>query len=157
MPRPAMYFQNKTISTAGLEVCFTWNCECNGVSTCCIMFFFFLNRNKIKKQCNEFQIHIKRPQDALLTAKSMVVFLSAPLPMCWAQVSQYSAYKDSKQLQQYGRPSFMMYRWPPSTVSHSKQQKCFMCQCLPSASVHSSAKIIWGKRTKESGLGLRGW
>lgn len=83
-------------------------------------------------------------------------FWSVPLPICWAQVSQYSAYKDSKQLQQYGRPSFMMYRWPPSTVSHSKQQKCFICQCLPSASVHSSAKIIWGKRRKESGLGLRG-
>lgn len=71
------------------------------------------------------------------------------LPMCCAQVSQYSAYKDSKQLQQYGLPSFMMYLWPPSTVSHSKQQKCFMCQCLPSASVHSSAKMIWKKPGEE--------
>lgn len=37
----------------------------------------------------------------------------------------------------------MMYRWPPSAASHSKQQKCFMCQYLPSASVHSCARIIW--------------
>lgn len=30
------------------------------------------------------------------------------LPMCSPQASQYSAYSDSKQPQQYGRPSFMM-------------------------------------------------
>lgn len=30
------------------------------------------------------------------------------LPMCSPQESQYSAYRDSKQVQQYGRPSFMM-------------------------------------------------
>lgn len=63
-------------------------------------------------------------------------------PICSPQVSQYSAYRDSKQPQQNGRPSFMMYLCPPRTVSHSRQQKCFMCQWRPSASVHSSAKII---------------
>lgn len=68
------------------------------------------------------------------------------LPMCSPQASQYSAYRDSKHPQQYGRPSFMIYRWPPNMVSHSKQEKCFMCQWRPSASVHSSAKIIWGKK-----------
>jgi hypothetical protein len=36
----------------------------------------------------------------------------------------------------------MMYRCPPNAASHSKQQKCFLCQCRPSASVHSSARII---------------
>lgn len=58
------------------------------------------------------------------------------------QASQYSAYRDSKHPQQKGRPSFMMYLWPPNIVSHSKQEKCFMCQWRPSASVHSSAKMI---------------
>lgn len=48
----------------------------------------------------------------------------------------------SKQVRQYGLPSLMMYLWPPSCRSHSKQAKCFMCQALPSASVHSSDKII---------------
>ena len=41
----------------------------------------------------------------------------------------------------------MMYRWPPNCLSQSKHAKCFMCQARPSASVHSSAKIIY-----ESGI-----
>lgn len=32
---------------------------------------------------------------------------------------------------------------PPSDASHSKQQKWTMCQCRPSASVHSGEKMIW--------------
>lgn len=72
-------------------------------------------------------------------------------PICSPHVSQYSAYRDSKQPQQNGRPSFMMYLCPPRTVSHSRQQKCFMCQCRPSASVHSSAKIIFKEKQETTG------
>lgn len=65
-------------------------------------------------------------------------------PMGSPQVSQYSANMASKQWRQKGRPSRMMYLWPPSWRSHSKQAKCFMCHALPSASVHSSARMICG-------------
>lgn len=37
----------------------------------------------------------------------------------------------------------MIYLCPPRVLEHSAQAKCPRCQCLPSASVHSSDKMSW--------------
>lgn len=67
-------------------------------------------------------------------------------PICSPHESQYSANMASKQCRQYGRVSRMMYLWPPSCAWHSAHAKCLRCHARPSASVHSSARIIWKAR-----------
>lgn len=69
--------------------------------------------------------------------------LPSSTPMTRPQLSQNSAYKWSKHPTQKGLPSLIMYRWPPSGLEHSAQAKCPKCQCLPSASVHSSDKMSY--------------
>lgn len=73
------------------------------------------------------------------------------------QESQYSANSPSKHCRQYGRPSLMMYRWPPSCLSHSRHAKCFICHARPSASVHSSARMICVHNNDKSQQRLRNY